>query len=191
MKLLYWISEWHTLAKLRMHTEDSLELMEEITKDLGNLLRQFRTLTCSQFNTIECPREADARIRRRMKAAGAQCPNVVPTSMPPRSVGQNCDNDTMLENQVPSSKSSAWFWFLSWTVILDTNNSSHGTASWKPKILKLLTVKFHFLGDYVCHIRLFGTTDSYSTQLVGICHCQIPSTRSEPLTCDRENWLIA
>ncbi len=41
MKLLYRISEWHALAKLRMHTEDSLELMEESTKDLGNLLRQF------------------------------------------------------------------------------------------------------------------------------------------------------
>jgi hypothetical protein len=27
-------------------------------------------------------------------------------------------------------------------------------------------VKFHFLGDYVRHIRLFGTTDSYSTQIV-------------------------
>lgn len=107
MKLLYRVSEWHALAKLRMHTEDSLKLMEESTKDLGNLLRQFRTLTCSQFNTIELPREADARVRRRMKATDAQRPNVVPTSAPPRSVGQNCDDNTMSENQVPSSKSVA------------------------------------------------------------------------------------
>jgi len=71
-------------------------------------------------------------------------------------------------------------------VILD-NNSSPGR---KPKILNLLTVKFHFLGDYVSHIRLFGTTDSYSTQLVGICHCQIVRDL-KPLTCDRENWPIA
>jgi hypothetical protein len=40
------------------------------------------------------------------------------------------------------------------------------TSSRKAKFLNLFTVKFHFLGDYVHHIRLFGTTDSYSTQLV-------------------------
>ncbi len=36
------------------------------------------------------------------------------------------------------------------------------------KILSLSTIKYHFLGDYVQHIRLWGTTDSYSTQLVYI-----------------------
>ena len=40
-------------------------------------------------------------------------------------------------------------------------------------MLNVFTVKFHFLGDYVRHIRLFGTTDSYSTQLVSsyVCSC--------------------
>ena len=47
-------------------------------------------------------------------------------------------------------------------------DSSHGRSSRKPKVLNLLTVKLHFLGDYVRHIRLFGTTDSYSTQLVSM-----------------------
>src|SRR5258708_40375338 len=112
MKLLYRISEWHALAKLRMHTEDSLKLMEESTKDLGNLLRQFRTLTCTQFSTVELPREADARIRRR---TDVQRPNAVPTSVPPATIngnaghGQNShgDNNTLSENLVPTSKSSA------------------------------------------------------------------------------------
>ena len=36
------------------------------------------------------------------------------------------------------------------------------------KSLSLSTIKYHFLGDYVQHIRLWGTTDSYSTQLVYI-----------------------
>lgn len=44
-----------------------------------------------------------------------------------------------------------------------------------PKIKRtnLLTYKLHALGDYVSTIRLFGTTDSYSTQIVSIisiCH---------------------
>jgi len=34
------------------------------------------------------------------------------------------------------------------------------------RVLNLQTYKFHALGDYVQSIRLFGTTDSYSTQLV-------------------------
>jgi hypothetical protein len=116
MKLLYQISEWHALAKLRMHTEDSLTLMEESTKDLGNLLRQFRTLTCSQFSTVELPREADARVRRRKDATDVQHSNAVPTSVPPATMAngnaghdQNShgDDNTLSENQVPTSKSSA------------------------------------------------------------------------------------
>ena len=38
--------------------------------------------------------------------------------------------------------------------------------SCKGKSLNLLTYKFHALGDYVSTIRMFGTTDSFSTQLV-------------------------
>ena len=34
--------------------------------------------------------------------------------------------------------------------------------------INLMTIKYHFLGDYVQHIRHWGTTDSYSTQLVFI-----------------------
>ena len=65
MKLLYRMSEWHALAKLRMHTDASLELMEEYTRELGVLLRQFRQLTCSQFSTVELPRETDAHVRQK------------------------------------------------------------------------------------------------------------------------------
>ncbi|KAL1658267.1 hypothetical protein EV122DRAFT_182009, partial [Schizophyllum commune] len=36
----------------------------------------------------------------------------------------------------------------------------------KAKTLNLSTYKFHALGDYVRSIKLYGTTDSYSTQLV-------------------------
>ena len=87
--------------------------MEENTKELGNLLRQFQTLTCSQFSTVELPREADARVRRRKGATDIECRNVVPTSVPPPAMangnaghGQNHDKNTMSENQVPTRKSS-------------------------------------------------------------------------------------
>lgn len=38
------------------------------------------------------------------------------------------------------------------------------TSMQHPKTLNLNTYKLHALGDYCSQIRLFGTTDSYSTQ---------------------------
>lgn len=40
------------------------------------------------------------------------------------------------------------------------------TTSPLPKTFNLHTVKIHLLGHYVPTIRWFGTTDSYSTQIV-------------------------
>ena len=47
----------------------------------------------------------------------------------------------------------------------ETGTKKGGGRSSK-KTLNLNTYKFHALGDYVATIRLFGTTDSYSTQVV-------------------------
>jgi len=69
MKLLYRTAEWHALAKLQMQTEGSLKLLDSLTTEFGQLLRQFRDLTCSTFATIELPREAAARERHRQENA--------------------------------------------------------------------------------------------------------------------------
>jgi hypothetical protein len=53
----------------------------------------------------------------------------------------------------------------------------------KVKILNLFTYKFHSLGDYVRTIRLFGTTDSYSTQIVRIYSCFVILWRSWSVAC--------
>ena len=55
MKLLYRTAEWHALAKLRMHCDSTLLLLEELTTEFGQLIRQFRDLTCAQFKTVELP----------------------------------------------------------------------------------------------------------------------------------------
>ena len=62
MKLLYRTSEWHALAKLRMHTDQSLDLLEELTTEFGDLMRHFRDVT-SQFATMELPQEIATRNR--------------------------------------------------------------------------------------------------------------------------------
>ena len=48
--------------------------------------------------------------------------------------------------------------------------STSTPSSRKPKTLNLLTPRFHSLGDYVQTIRMFGSTDLFSTQVV-CCPC--------------------
>ncbi|KAG6912852.1 hypothetical protein DXG01_011578, partial [Tephrocybe rancida] len=69
MDVLFVCATWHGLAKLRLHTDATLELLDEITVSLGETLRHFVKTTCSKFNTRELPREAAARSRQ---AASAQ-----------------------------------------------------------------------------------------------------------------------
>ena len=114
MKLLFRIAEWHGLAKLRMHTEATLARLEQVTTDLGHLMRDFRDKTCAKFDTTELAREVEARNRRNARMKGTKAPN----------------------------------------------------QSRKVKTFNLHTYKFHALGDYVRTIRMFGTTDSFSSQLV-------------------------
>ena len=120
LTLLFRLAEWHALAKLRIHTEDSLKLLELSLKQLTKQLRRFVKVTCAAFETKELPVEAAARRRQR----GTQAK--------------------------------------------DLNGP-------RPKSLNLLTYKFHALGDYVQTIRLFGTTDSYTTQIVSTIHTEISS----------------
>jgi hypothetical protein len=109
LRLLYKAAEWHALAKLRMHTDSTLDLLDAVTREFGRLMRQFRDKTSDEFDTREVPHE--------------------------------------------------------------TGMQRGGTRSSKKKKLNLNTYKFHSLGDYVATIRLFGTTDSYSTQVVGSIFC--------------------
>ncbi|KAJ3831265.1 hypothetical protein F5878DRAFT_676704 [Lentinula raphanica] len=75
MTLLYRTAEWHALAKLRMHTEDTLNYLETITQQLGKLMREFRDLSDSDFKPFETEREVQARNRRQQQTAGGSGSN--------------------------------------------------------------------------------------------------------------------
>jgi hypothetical protein len=62
--LLYCAAEWHAFAKLQLHTENTLNHLEELTTRLGRLVRKFRDVTKSEFATFELPRETQAQKRR-------------------------------------------------------------------------------------------------------------------------------
>ncbi|KAH9476132.1 hypothetical protein JR316_0011703 [Psilocybe cubensis] len=80
-KLLYRTAEWHGLAKMRIHTEGTLTELEKVTTELGKLMRGFRDLTCSHYDTHELPREIEARTRREgRKSAHASTAAVLPSS---------------------------------------------------------------------------------------------------------------
>jgi hypothetical protein len=48
------------------------------------------------------------------------------------------------------------------------NNTSSESSGPKVKRFNLNTYKFHAMGDYVRTIKLFGTVDSFTTQIVSI-----------------------
>lgn len=49
----------------------------------------------------------------------------------------------------------------------ETHNTSADSSGARQKTFNLSTYKFHAMGDYVRTIRFFGTTDSFTTQIVG------------------------
>lgn len=116
LQLLSVCAQWHGLAKLRMHTDHTLKLLNITTVALGQKFRAFANDTCSAFNTRELQREVEARARR-----------------------QASKGTTAVAN-----------------------------STRRPKKLNLQTYKFHSLGDYEATIRRYGTTDSYSTEVVSV-----------------------
>ena len=66
-KLLFLLAHWHGLAKLRLHTDETLEVLKEVSGILGDQLRLFANETCSAFSTQELRREAESRRRRQAR----------------------------------------------------------------------------------------------------------------------------
>ena len=67
MELLYLVSSWDRFAKLRVHTESSLHVLEKLTSALGTQFRQFLHKVCKRHDTHLLPKEVAARIRRAAK----------------------------------------------------------------------------------------------------------------------------
>jgi hypothetical protein len=145
LDLLFVMAHWHGLAKLRMHHELTLEIMESVTVSLGKLLRSFSSITCLAFETKELRREADARVRRESKkAAASHCPTGNPHVESTGPAVPLASEEYQSAGQPPRAEASGR----------------------RPKSFNLSTYKVHSLGDYVKTIRQYGTTDSYSTELV-------------------------
>ncbi|KAF8594348.1 hypothetical protein BDV93DRAFT_611903 [Ceratobasidium sp. AG-I] len=116
--LIFTLARWHALAKLRMHTESTLDALDWQTTLVGLRLRRFQDSQAKLFpSVVETEAEFEARKRRTTRAALAR------GVLPPE------------------------------------------TFEKQPRLYSLSTYKLHALGDYVRAIKLFGTSDSYSTQI--------------------------
>ena len=131
-----------------MHTDITLDIMDDVTADFGQKMRAFRQQTCQAFETKELPREVNARLRRQNQKIQASRNLPIPgPSSRPDTIPTGSGIGSGLQPAVPS-----------------TVGSKAGTR--RPKSLNLNTYKHHALGDYVSTIRRYGTTDSYSTEAV-------------------------
>ncbi|KZT12252.1 uncharacterized protein LAESUDRAFT_641648 [Laetiporus sulphureus 93-53] len=64
LDMLFILATWQALAKLRLHTTDTIVALRKTTKVLGAVVRHFKTTTCEDYETYELPKEEAARGRR-------------------------------------------------------------------------------------------------------------------------------
>ncbi|KAJ7687114.1 hypothetical protein B0H17DRAFT_1203783 [Mycena rosella] len=69
LDILFTLAEWHTLAKLKLHTDATLNLLALANKGVGRLLRRFKRVTCPDFATKELPSEEASRGRAQARKA--------------------------------------------------------------------------------------------------------------------------
>ena len=65
--LLFVMAEWHACAKLRLHTDSTIDVLRELTRTFGFKIRHFAKKISILYDTRELPREEAARVRRRAK----------------------------------------------------------------------------------------------------------------------------
>jgi hypothetical protein len=201
MQLLFVAAHWHGLAKLRMHINSTIKLLETVTTSFGDKLRAFSKKTCLAFNTRELQRELDARARREAREsaartranrqesaahtranrqAGTSLVNHMPLSSQPHSgpIQGLSTHTSASENPVNAPQISG----TSTDQAGSTANSRLRNNKRRQKSFSLNTYKVHALGDYATTIRRYGTTDSYSTEPVcnthhhflrGCPHCSV------------------
>lgn len=63
-ELIFELCTWHSLAKLRLHTESTVISLEGSTRRLGRIFRRFVKTTCAIYETHELPAETAVRGRR-------------------------------------------------------------------------------------------------------------------------------
>ncbi|KAF7970329.1 hypothetical protein HWV62_24352 [Athelia sp. TMB] len=167
LTLLFRLAEWHALAKLRMHTDATMQLLDSATTILGQEMRQFSRITCAAYFTKELPAEVAARDRQQArKNAKAGASTVAPLAdIPVAATADVRDTPLALPPLAaalpPPDEADGTHAIVNTTSPLTKKKKRKASDK---KTFNLWTYKFHALGNYLRAIRRFGTTDSYSSQ---------------------------
>lgn len=152
MDLLFTMVHWHGLAKLRMHSDLTLDILDQQTTDLGERFRQFKANVCTAYHTQELDREVDARYRRQAREAAKR--------------PEKDHVNTTMEGAARKPRAGVNAKGKEKASPVQSQDAPISKQSRKTRSFNFGTYKFHALGDYVTSIRYFGTTDSYSTEPV-------------------------
>jgi hypothetical protein len=76
-ELLFELATWHGLAKLRLHTDTTINSLEQ---RLGQAIRNFESETCTQLEARDLPAEDAARARRKLSRLAAGTTTSEPTT---------------------------------------------------------------------------------------------------------------
>jgi hypothetical protein len=121
--LLFIMACWHTLAKLHLYTEDSLDSFRGLTTVFTKQIWYFANKICPHFDMVKTPSECATSIRTEAARVRKRKPR-------------------------------------------HSHLTSTQGAKWMAKDFTIATVKFHSIVHYPNAIARYGTTDSYSTQMV-------------------------
>lgn len=144
--------------------------MDEVTIALGKSLRDFQEKTCSAFDTRELQREARARKKRQTKASATKNEGNGSENNKPQIPGEaspSNDGEQSIPLKPPVTKKRKRTGARVPTSEEDPTFFSDRLDRLK-KPLNLNTYKNHSIGDYTEAIRMYGTTDSYSTERVNL-----------------------
>ncbi|KAK7442067.1 hypothetical protein VKT23_016343 [Stygiomarasmius scandens] len=135
LDLLFDLNAFHSFAKLRLHSDTSLSMLDDYTTNLGKSLRAFEKLS-AHYDTKELPKEVETHQKRKTNKKKKDAA---------KGKGKRKAND---DSEVIATSANV-------------------------KRFNLRTYKIHALGHYVHFIRLFGTTDNYSTQIGELEHRRV------------------
>ncbi|KAI0722803.1 hypothetical protein C8Q76DRAFT_766928 [Earliella scabrosa] len=134
--MLFELSNWHALAKLRMQHDVTINNLELGTGHMYAAIRTFAQTTCEKYTTHELPAESDARTRRQR---AKQTSSAARKGKTPANHARQSEPSE--DAAAPTSRRVVHFTVME-------------------------SIKYHALGDYVEYIRRSGPTDNTNTQCV-------------------------
>ncbi|KAG6915127.1 hypothetical protein DXG01_013116 [Tephrocybe rancida] len=164
INLLFQMAHWHGLAKLWLHSSFTLDLLDLKTTVLGDALHEFKHKVYPNFAMWELRWEAAARERREATKAAEKANKQ--TSKKKVTEGHTASTQIMTAGSQPESQTAGHAGPVNIEIAAAKPTVATPHIARKAREFSLSAYKLHAIGDYISTIQTFGTTDSYSTEMV-------------------------